>query len=79
VEFRHVSAFADESPEVHGGAVIRLDPRLIDESWPLMQPVSIHDNPLPFRFWLHRLLGREGLTCELDGETLLILREEPEE
>lgn len=48
---------------------VKLDPRISRQ--PGASVARIHSAPQPQRHWLWILLGREGLTCKLDGDTLV--------
>jgi antitoxin component YwqK of YwqJK toxin-antitoxin module len=71
VEFYEVSDMVDELKNRYG-VKIRLGPRLRDSTPRESTTAAIHTVRMPLRYWLRILLGRENLTCELDGDTLLI-------
>jgi len=55
------------------GAKIWLHPALPADSVEQTNSVIIHDSRKPLRYWLHLMLGRLNIRCELDGDTLKIL------
>ena len=54
------------------GVKLQMDERVAMLPAGATTTVSIHGAQRPLREWLHQLLGRENLTCRLDGETLVI-------
>jgi hypothetical protein len=51
---------------------VRFDNRLHVNDEHAFRKSSIHTVQLPVRYWLHRFLGRENLTCKVDDGRLVV-------
>lgn len=69
VEFYDVLDLADEL-KIHYGVDVEVKMTSRDSSQRGL--FSIHDARVPNRHWMRILLGRQDLTCRLNGETLVI-------
>jgi len=72
VEFQEISPHWSDELSMNYGVKLHVDDRV-----PMLPPgasisVTIHDVQRPLREWLHLLLGRENLTCRLEGDTLVV-------
>ncbi len=72
VEFHDASPLWSAELQAQFGVKLQVDERVPMLPPGAAVPVSIDDVRRSLRVWLHRLLGRENLTCRLDGDTLII-------